>query len=138
MPARGTILLVLVLCVATAGCEMESWLQARHVRTFREMDAGEARRLVAERRGVLVQAVESVGVVGQVVTARLVPARGPVPPALAGDPGSLVVLADRADTARRLAARLVRAGASRVAVVQGGVAAWREQAQAPAGSTARF
>ncbi len=131
MPARWSTLGALALAAAATGCDAEAWLRARQARAFREVGAAEARRLVTGEDGLLLQDAASAGSTGWVTPARVLAAEGPLPEELVATQRPLVVVAGDDATARRLAARLVRAGAGSVAVVRGGVAAWQRHAGRP-------
>jgi hypothetical protein len=113
--------LVAVLAVALVACGGDGWWRASGARTFEEIPAAEAHRRLAPD-SVLVQACEREDE-PQVPGALLLGEAEDIPEALvSGSP--IVVFADDLGTARRLAARLVRSGASHVAVVRGGIQGW--------------
>ncbi len=115
-----------LLALALVACDVDGWLRARDVRAFREVEVSEAQRLLATGDAVLLEAVDSRRGARGLASARPVhPDRALPDGVVAGEAPVVVVAADTA-AARRLAARLVRAGARNVAVVRGGVTAWRE------------
>jgi hypothetical protein len=125
MPSpRWMFLLATVLLAGSAACELDAWLERRGMASFREVGSDEARALLAEPTSLLVQAEEPRRRGGRVAEALLLPSSKPLPDAVIQGSGAVVVLAHDLRAGRRLAARLVRAGRSPVAVVSGGVEAW--------------
>ena len=92
--------------------------------SFREVDAQQAREAV--RRGaLLLQVRDEEKPARSAAGARLVTLEEPLYEAAAGR--RIVVVAEESELALRLGARLARAGSTRVAVVPGGLPAWRTQ-----------
>jgi rhodanese-related sulfurtransferase len=124
-------LLATALLAGPAACEFDAWLE-RHggVARFREIGSEEARALLSEPTSLLVQAEDPPGPGGRVAEALLLPSSKPLPASVIQGSGAVVVLAHELRVGRRLAARLVRAGRSRVAVVRGGIEAWGREGHA--------
>jgi rhodanese-related sulfurtransferase len=114
--------LALLLALALAACE-PGGAPDGGVRTFGEMDAGAAVQLLAEGGARLLQVREVDRHAARLAGASLVDVAGSLP-RLPADPMPVLVVAARPQTARRLAARLVREGVPRVSVVRGGIQAW--------------
>jgi len=97
--------------------------------SFREIDAGQGRELVAREGAQVVQVGHAPLSLAVREGARVVEAGEPWPPDLAAGP--VVIVAAEPEEGYRLAARMARAGIQEVAVVAGGVEAWnRERALA--------
>lgn len=118
---------MLVATVLCAGCE---WLETGGARSFDEIEAAEAQARVLAKAALLVQVRETEAPAVRVGDAPLVELEGPLPPFLAASQVPILIVAYDPTRARRLAARLVRAGVPRVSVVRGGLQAWREGAEA--------
>jgi rhodanese-related sulfurtransferase len=121
--------MVVGLAVAAAGAG--GCLRERGVRTFDEIAAAQALQQLGDASGLLVQVRQADSQVPRVAGASLVDLEGELSGALLGEQRLVVLLAPEEATARRFAARLVRAGVPRVAVVRGGIQAW--MATTPAG-----
>ncbi len=118
------MLLAAVLC---AGCE---WLETGGAPSFDEVEATEAQARVLAKAALLVQVRETGAPAFHVREAPLVELEGPLPPFLLAPEVPVLIVAHDARLARRLAARLVRAGVPGVSVVRGGLQAWRNGAEA--------
>jgi hypothetical protein len=90
--------------------------------TFREVDAGDARRWLEHGDALLLQAQGDVPPARRVAGAELVAADGP----LAESPAErrIVIVSEEPELGLRLGARLARAGRTHVAVVSGGLPRW--------------
>jgi rhodanese-related sulfurtransferase len=112
------------LGLALAGCgPLERALEGS-APAFEEVEAERALALIAAGDAALVQAAEAGPAPAPLDGASLVDPDAPLPQAVADEARTLLVVARDLAAARRLAARLARAGAPRVAVVQGGIQAW--------------
>jgi rhodanese-related sulfurtransferase len=111
-----------LLALALAACE-PGGAPDGGLRSFGEMDAGAAVRLLAGGGARLLQVREVDGHAARLAGASLVDAAGSLP-RLPADSMPVLVVATRPQAARSLAARLVRDGVPRVAVVRGGIQAW--------------
>jgi hypothetical protein len=128
---RSIFLLATALLTGPAGCKLDAWLE-RHgvVARFQEVGSEEARTLLSGPTSLLVQAEEPPGPGGRVAEALLLSSSKPLPASVVQGGGAVVVLAHDLGAGRRLAARLVRAGRSPVAVVRGGIEAWGREGDA--------
>jgi hypothetical protein len=117
--ARGLALALLGSSFALAACEPESWLQATGMRAFRQLEPDEARRILADPE-VFVVEVREPGMstsreVGLVIgESEALPA---VVDEIVAEARRIVVVSAEVEPGRRVSARLVRAGASRVGLV---------------------
>jgi hypothetical protein len=102
--------------LALVGCEAEVWLAAVGVRSFREVAVPEAQQLLEDPAARLVLAAQARPRSG-LARATVVEDDAPLPEALLAAGGPLLVVAADGPAGRRLAARLVRAGARRVALL---------------------
>jgi hypothetical protein len=123
-PMSRPALLALALGAACAagGCDFasaEAWLGRP---SFREVDAGQARRLVEERGALLIQARGEGQPGHRMVGARMLAPGEPLAEELAGH--RIVVVSEEPDLGLRLGARLARAGMRDVTVVPGGLPVW--------------
>ncbi|MDJ0866218.1 MAG: hypothetical protein QNK03_08935 [Myxococcota bacterium] len=106
------------------GCEPGAWWRASGVRTFEEVEVGEALRAWDGSDGLLVQVRDPDARLLRVAGARLLDPGEPLPEALSGGGKPVTIVAADVRDARRLAARIVRSGSRRVSVVRGGIEAW--------------
>lgn len=120
--------LCLPLLLALGACDAGGWLRWLDVPSFRAVSVAEARRLAADPYAQLVQARRSSGPTLAVTGARVLDLEGDLPQDLATTDRPVVVLANDPDDGMRLAARLARAGIQGVALVEGGVSAWENEA----------
>jgi rhodanese-related sulfurtransferase len=93
-------------------------------RSFAEIDVAAATRSLAEEAARLVQVRDSQSPDPHLEHAAIVGPEEAVPDAWLHEARPIVVIAHDEVAARRLAARLLRLGASRVSVVRGGIEAW--------------
>lgn len=113
---RGAVqIAALLLAGLLAGCEADAWLQWGGVRAFREVEIGEARRILKDPEVSLLQ-LRTTRFEPTLPDATVVETDDPVPETLLEAERILVVTTD-APEGRRLSARLVRAGARRVALL---------------------
>jgi hypothetical protein len=105
----------LLLAVCLAGCEADSWLRWGGVRAFREIDSSEARRILQDPVASVLQ-LKTTRFEPTLTEAIVLEPNDPLPETLLAAGRILVVTTDGAE-GRRLSARLVRAGARRVALV---------------------
>jgi rhodanese-related sulfurtransferase len=115
----------LLLLLAGAACGAGDPSRAG-ARTFDELDAARCARLVSEDGARLVQIRERGGPARPVAGAEVLAPDRSALESWRGESRALVVLAHDAAVARRMAARLVRDGSTRVVVVRGGIPAWLE------------
>ncbi len=116
MPGCRRLVLASLLAACWLGCDAERWLHAGGVRAFREVGADEARELLGSPELVLVE-VRGGALRAPGLDATLVGEDDPLPPELVGVPGRVLVVASNAGPGRRVCARLVRSGATRVLLV---------------------
>jgi hypothetical protein len=124
--SRPALLVIALAAWALPGCdvreEASAALGSLGMASFRTIDGREARRLAEGGDALLLQAR------GEEPPARRIPGARMMAPddALDEAPGGrrIVVLAEAQELGFRLGARLARAGATRVAVVPGGLPAW--------------
>ncbi len=105
----------LLLVVSLVGCEVDSWLQWGGVRAFREIETPEARRILGDPETSVLQ-LRTTRFEPTLPEAIVLEPKDPLPETLLDAERTLVVTTDGAE-GRRLSARLVRAGARRVALV---------------------
>ncbi len=98
-------------------------------RSFAEIDVAAATRSLVEEQARLVQVRDSESREPGVAHAAIVRPEEAVPDAWLHEARPIVVIARDEVAARRLAARLLRLGASRVSVVRGGIEAWSGPAE---------
>jgi rhodanese-related sulfurtransferase len=98
-------------------------------RSFAEIDVPAATRSLAEDDARLVQSRVAGSRDPRIDHAAIVGPDDAVPDAWLHESRPIVVIAQDDADARRLAARLLRLGASRVSVVRGGIEAWSRSAQ---------
>jgi rhodanese-related sulfurtransferase len=96
----------------------------RRRRPVAEIDVPAATRSLAQEQARLVQVLDVESHDPRVEHAAIVRPDEPVPDAWLHEARPIVVIAHDEVAARRLAARLLRLGASRVSVVRGGIEAW--------------
>jgi rhodanese-related sulfurtransferase len=115
-------LALLLLLAAGPACDAGGALLAG-ARHFEEVDAATGLRLHGDG-AILVQLRSEHAVERRVPAAVWLDSANGVPDAWRGEPRALVLLARDPADARRAAARLVRTGVARVAIVRGGIDAW--------------
>ena len=116
MPRSRRLLLASLLAACWLGCDAERWLHAGGVRAFREVGADEARALLGSPELVLVE-VRGGALRAPGLDATLLGEDDPLPPELVGVAGRVLVVASEARPGRRVCARLLRSGATRVLLV---------------------
>lgn len=126
MPARLALSICVALAAGALACDSGAWLGgALH---FEEIDAAEATRRVATESIELVQVRAPDAREPYVVGARVrAPDQALLDPAEAKGTSIFVIGADDG-AVRRFAARLVRAGFTRVTAVRGGIDPWLTRA----------
>jgi rhodanese-related sulfurtransferase len=112
------------LVAAISACDGGAWLRTGELRGFRELDAAEAHERLAGGRALLVQVHDRRLPGERQRGATLVEPEGPLPSWVLAAHEPVVVVAQSPESARRLAARLVRAGVAEVSIVRGGIEAW--------------
>ena len=100
-------------------------------RGFTEIDVATAQTAVERDQARLVQVRNADSADPRVETAEIVSPGESVPRAWIAESRPILVLAHDAPAARQLAARLLRHGAARVAVVRGGIGAWPKAQEDP-------
>jgi rhodanese-related sulfurtransferase len=124
--SRPALLAIALAAWALPGCDVReeagAALGAVGVASFREVPAPEARRLAEGGDALLLQVRGEDPPARRIPGARLV--GGDEAPEEAAGGRRVVVLAEAPELGFRLGARLARAGATRVAVVSGGLPAW--------------
>ncbi len=121
MSARAAASAALLACLAACG---PGGPAVGGARSFEEIDVREAARCVADEDARLVQVRDSQSRGPRIEHAAILGPEDAVPGAWLHEARPIVVVARDEATGRRLAARLLRLGASRVSVVRGGVEAW--------------
>jgi hypothetical protein len=116
MPALPRFVLASLVAASLVGCDAAGWLGAGGARAFREVGTDEARELLAEPELVLVE-VRGGALRAPGLDARLLGEDDPLPPDLVGVSARVLVVATDARPGRRVCARLVRSGATRVSLV---------------------
>ena len=105
----------LLLVVSFVGCEADSWLRWGGVRAFREIETPEARRILRDPAASVLQ-LRTTRFEPTLTEAIVLEPNDPLPETLL-DAGRILVVTTDGAGGRRLSARLVRAGARRVALV---------------------
>lgn len=116
MPGLLRCVLASLAALSLLGCDAAGWLGTGGARAFREVDADEARELLAEPELVLVE-VRGGALHAPGLDATLLGEDDPLPPDLVGVSARVLVVANEARPGRRVCARLVRSGATRVSLV---------------------
>ena len=129
--------LVLGLAVVHATACGPDFPVAGGARVFDEIDAPAATISVEQQHARLVQVREPGSRDGRVTAAVVFAPADAVPEAWLQDPRPILIVAQDAAAARRLAARLLRLGATRVSVVRGGIEGWLEPPEPPTETDAR-
>ncbi len=106
-----------MLVVSLVSCEADSWLRWGGVRAFREVETSEARRILRDPVASVLQ-LRTTRSEPTLTEAIVLEPKGPLPETLL-DAGRILVVTTDGVEGRRLSARLVRAGARRVALVVG-------------------
>jgi hypothetical protein len=117
--ARSLVLALVGLSIALGACEPESWLQASGMRAFRQLEPDEARRILADPE-VFVIEVREPGTSASREIGLVIGESEALPPVvdeIVAEARRIVVVAPEVEPGRRVSARLVRAGASRVGLV---------------------
>ena len=115
---RSAVAAVLLLALASFGCDVNGWLRIRGVRSFREVSVEQARALLERPGSLLVQVGTRAEDLGRAPDTLLDEPGSDWPDALSRAPGPVVVVATDPEAAASLAARLTRAGVLRVAAVR--------------------
>jgi rhodanese-related sulfurtransferase len=131
--ARAAASAALLACLAACG---PGGPAVGGARSFEEIDVPQAARSLAEEEARLVQVRDSRSRGPRVAHAAILGPEEAVPDAWLHEARPIVVIARDEVAARRLAARLLRLGASRVSVVRGGIEAWSGPRDDPAPSEA--
>jgi hypothetical protein len=115
---RSAVAAVLLLCLASLGCDVSGWLRIRGIRSFREVSVEQARALLERPGSLLVQVGRPAEDLGREPDTLLEEPGADWPEGLSRAPGPVVVVSTDPEVAANLAARLARAGVERVAAVR--------------------